>query len=705
MKPFISFRFQMPFAFRWHVALIGLLWTLANLTNVVFAQSFLHATGPKILNASNQEVLLNGVNLGGWALQEGYIIKPGWPGINGRQTQGMVKKTLYNLGMSDAEVETFYQSYRNNFITKPDIDYIASKGFNCVRLPLHYDLFLTPSQRAVRNSVLRGTTSYAAYVSALTSWYDAKQLFVDPANMEALRLIDNVLGWCAANNLYVILDLHAAPGSQGTDANIADAIQPLDLWNQPVYRDITSLLWGTIAARYRNDARVAMYDLINEPNNVPNNQVIHDLQQQLINAVRAQGDNHLLLLEGNGFGNDFNYMEKRTFTNTANLVYNSHRYSGTGYLLDNSVTATDPGNPNNLRTIGNLTRFRTTNDVPIWVGETGENTYAWMHEAAVNLNSVGTGWCHWTYKRFDSGNNAALLRINPPYVVDGPAGLSQVLTNILFANCVPNTTVGALAPNQNSIVNYPDGGDYHGTAVSYTGPALGRLYKITVRSSSKVLTIAGSSQANGGQLQQQAWAGTDNQKWRLVDAGNGYVRIVNLNSNKALDVAGLSTLDGALIQQRDWLAADNQYWQMGTNGDGTYRIGNKFSKKGLDVQNNSLADGANIQQWTWAGGDNQRWLFSDQGADLTALAAGAARQAPVAFYPNPVAGRLTYELPVGIQSHRLTVLDTAGRLVLVRTFDKVGEQHTVDVSALKPGQYVVRLVGDGYFNEFKISKQ
>ena len=61
-------------------------------------QSFLRANGPKIVNASGQEVVLNGVNLGGWLLQEGYIIKPGWPGIDGRQTQGTVKKTLYNAG-------------------------------------------------------------------------------------------------------------------------------------------------------------------------------------------------------------------------------------------------------------------------------------------------------------------------------------------------------------------------------------------------------------------------------------------------------------------------------------------------------------------------------------------------------------------------------------------------------------------------------
>ena len=380
---------------------LALLAALLGGGTAAHAQSFLRAAGPKIVNAANQEVLLNGVNLGGWNLQEGYIIKPGWGGTNGKQTQGAVKQTLYAAGMSDADVEGFYQSYRNNFITKPDIDFLAAKGFNCVRLPLHYDLFLTPAQRAVRNNVLRGTVAYASYVNSLSSWYNTNQLFVDPANMEALRLIDNVLTWCAANNMYVVLDLHAAPGSQGTDVNIADALQPLDLWNQPIYQDITVRLWEKLAARYKHDARVAMYDLLNEPNNVPANQPIHDLFERLINAVRAQGDNHLLLLEGNGYGNDFNYLTKNSFTNQANLVYNSHRYSGTGYLMDNNVGTTDAGNPNSLRTIGNLTHFRTTWNVPIWVGETGENTDTWMHDAAQSLNAVGIGWCHWTYKRFE----------------------------------------------------------------------------------------------------------------------------------------------------------------------------------------------------------------------------------------------------------------------------------------------------------------
>ncbi|WP_375419475.1 RICIN domain-containing protein [uncultured Hymenobacter sp.] len=683
--------------------LLGLFLALMSFANGAFAQSFLRADGPRIVNASGQEVILNGMNLGNWAVQEGYMMKVGWPGLDGKQTQGMVKKTLYNAGMSDAAVETFYQNYRNNFITKPDIDYIASKGFNCIRLPLHYELFLTPGQRAVRNSVMRGTVSYDSYVSQLTSWYNANQLFTDPASMEAVRMIDNTLAWAQANNLYVVLDMHAVPGSQGTDANIADQIRANDLWARAINQDVLNRLWSFVSNRYKNDARVAMYDLINEPNNAPSNPQIHDVLQRLITTIRGQGDNHLLLLEGNGWGNDFNYMEPYTFPNRANLVYNSHRYSGTGYLMDNGVNSTG-GGANDLRFIGNLRNFRSTHNVPIWVGETGENSDAWMKEAAKNLNSVGIGWCHWTYKRFEDRNNPAFMHINPPYVVDGPAGLNQVLTNIQFVNCIPNTTVGAVSPNQNGLVNYPGGGNYNGTASTSGGPAVGRIYEISSKNGGKALEVSANSTANGARVQQWTWAGAASQKWKLVDVGGGYVRIVNSNSNKSLDIAGPSTTDGALTHQWDWFSQDSQYWQIVGNGDGTYRIVSKYSGKVLDVQNNSTADGAAVQQWTWGGGANQRWWFSDQGAanrGTLATATAAPAAAGVSLYPNPAEEQLTLEGAESFVGGEVRIRDVAGREVARAAY----QGQTISVAGLKAGLYLLELRHAGATSRLRFARQ
>jgi hypothetical protein len=419
-----------------------LLTTLGLISATAHAQSqsapLLRADGPKIVDAQKHEVLLQGMNLGGWLLQEGYMMKPGYGG-----TQGSVKKVLYQAGLSDAAVEKFYQQWRDNFITKADIDFIAQQGFNFIRLPLHYDLFLTPAQRAVRNGVIRGTVPYASYVAQLKQWQQKGELFQVQQQLEAIRLIDKTLGWCAANKLYVVLDLHAAPGAQGTDTNIADALQPNDFWQEPIYQDITNGLWATLAKRYKNDGRIAMYDLVNEPNNVPGgNAAIHTMFERLINTVRAQGDQHLLLLEGNGFGNNYNELLKSSFTHPENLVYNAHRYNLEKYPLSNDLGATNP-DANQLGTIGNLQAFRTAQNVPVWIGETGENTPQWMGEAARNLASVSIGWCHWTYKRFSDKPIAALLRIKPPYLVDvqRAADLGPILKNIKFKSCVPNTDV------------------------------------------------------------------------------------------------------------------------------------------------------------------------------------------------------------------------------------------------------------------------
>lgn len=680
---------------RWRGLLVLLLGLI--LGPAALAQSFLRANGPKIVNASGQEVVLNGVNLGGWLLQEGYIIKPGWPGIDGKQTQGTVKKTLYNAGLSDTQVEEFYQSYRDNFITRPDIDYLASLGFNCLRLPLHYDLFLTPAQRAVRNGVIRGTVPYNTYLTSLQSWYDADELFRDPARLEAVRLIDSTLAWAAANQMYVVFDLHAAPGSQGTDANIADALQPLDFWYQTIYQDMTARLWATLARRYKNDARVAMYDLLNEPNHVPTNQQIHTVLQRLISAVRAEGDNHLILVEGNGYGNDYNYLEPFTFTDARNLVYNSHRYSGTGYLLDNGVNSTEPGG-NNLRFIGNLRNFRTRYNVPIWVGETGENTDAWMGEAGRNLNSVSIGWCHWTYKRFEDGNNAALLHIPTPYIVDGPGGLSQVLENIRFRRGIPNSAVGAISPNKNGIVNYPGGGNYDGLVTPYSGPAAGRRYQITARHSGKVLGIEGASLDNAGRLQQQTpTVGAAAQQWELrLSADGGFVRLVNVNSRRNLDVVGPSVENGALVHQYELLDQDSQYWQVLSNFDGTYRILNKYTLKALDVLDQSTADGALVQQYVFGGGTNQRWQFTDLGPASGPLAtATAAAEARLQVYPTVADTelRLYYTAPAS-QQLTLSLLDLTGRMVARQPalLVRAGENPlTLPVAALRAGVYLLRL--------------
>ena len=41
----------------------------------VCAQGFLHRVDKKIVNGSGQEILLKGIGLGGWLVQEGYMLQ------------------------------------------------------------------------------------------------------------------------------------------------------------------------------------------------------------------------------------------------------------------------------------------------------------------------------------------------------------------------------------------------------------------------------------------------------------------------------------------------------------------------------------------------------------------------------------------------------------------------------------------------------
>ncbi|WP_167856886.1 cellulase family glycosylhydrolase [Hymenobacter aquaticus] len=425
-----------------------LLWLALLLApGLVSAQrlSMLRAQGGKIVDAQGREVVLRGFNVGGWLLQESYLLKTDTLDSQARIRGGLLRT------MSDQELEAFYEQYRATFVTKADIDFVAAQGFNCVRLPFHYDLFLTRQQRLERNKVSRrprDPQAVEAYVQHLAQWYDQNQLFTDAQQLDGFRLLDQVLSWCAANNLYVILDLHAAPGGQGTDRNINDNFVPLDLWKRHdrqgrlIYQDITVRLWEKLAARYQHDPRVAMYDFINEPHRVDienglsnDNAEINVLYSRLINAVRGRGDQHLVLLEGNGYGNEYTNLtpDKLHVQDRSNLVYNAHRY-----WCPNDPAATDP-NPNQINLLANLAAFRAKWQVPVWVGETGENSNEWFAGAVQGLDAQNIGWCHWNLKRVEGVTS--LLRVRPYGSILTPAGRAALLRNSQFNQCVPNRDV------------------------------------------------------------------------------------------------------------------------------------------------------------------------------------------------------------------------------------------------------------------------
>lgn len=367
------------------------------------ATGFLHARGQEIVDEKGQTVLLRGVGLGNWMLPEGYMWKFGGSADRPRRIEQLVKDLI-----GEQPAERFWMEYRRNYITEADIRRIAELGFNSVRPALDARLFLTEDD----------TPQYLH---------------------EGFELLDNLVAWCGKHGVYVIIDMHAAPGGQ-TGANIDDSRndQPelfIDMKNQ----DRLVALWTRIASRYKDNPTVAAFDLLNEP--LPQrtgarakygNQ-LEPLYKRITAAIREVDKRHLITVEGADWANDWAVFS-RPFD--SNLVYQFHYYCW--------------DRPDALKGIGQYLAARNRFNRPVWAGETGEkdNAIYWATTEYFEFNHIG--WSFWPWKKMAARNAPLSIkapegwqtisaysrgRDKPPPDVSAKA-FEQLLHNVRIENCV-----------------------------------------------------------------------------------------------------------------------------------------------------------------------------------------------------------------------------------------------------------------------------
>ena len=183
---------------------------LIFLSSYIHSSGFLHTDGRNIVDENGDTILLRGFGLGGWLVQEGYM----WNvhGFFGSTTN--LQNEIINLVGGD-NANTFYQAYYQNYITEADVSEIAAQGFNALRVPFHYKFF-SP----------------------------APGEFSD----EGFNLLAPLLDWCSTYGVYLILDMHCAPGAQNTNDFSDSDGQVAGLWIQQSYRDWTRAIWWYIAS-------------------------------------------------------------------------------------------------------------------------------------------------------------------------------------------------------------------------------------------------------------------------------------------------------------------------------------------------------------------------------------------------------------------------------------------------------------------------
>jgi endoglucanase len=372
-------------------------------------QGFLKADGKRIVNGKGENVLLRGIGLGGWMLQEPYMFQ--LSDVAGTQTQ--IKAKIAEL-IGQKNCDEFYSVFLKNMITEKDIEALKKWGFNSIRLPMHYNLYTLPIEKEP--------------VAGQNTWLET-----------GFKLTDDLLSWCKKYRIYLILDLHATPGGQGNDRPIADVdtLKP-NLWQSEANQKKTIALWKKLAERYKNEEWIGGYDLINETNyKLEGNTALKNLFAALTEEIRRIDKNHLIFIEGNQFANDYSGL---TPPWDKNMAYSFHKY----------------WNPTTVETIQKYLDMREQYNVPFWMGESGENTNEWFREAVNLFETNNLGWSWWTIKKI--GSESSLMTIKTPQgynkIVDYWAGkgprpsvddarntFMELAANVKFENCSVNTGV------------------------------------------------------------------------------------------------------------------------------------------------------------------------------------------------------------------------------------------------------------------------
>ena len=374
-------------------------------------KNFVRCDGKNIVDADGKVLLLRGINIGNWLNPEGYMFH--FKDVNSFRLIDDVVKEL--IGADDAR--KFWKAFRNNYITKEDIHFIKSTGLNHIRIPFNFKFFLVE---------------------------DHPEIFLE----EGFKRLDDIIKWCREENLYVVLDMHAAPGGQTGD-NIDDSWSYPFLFESEEAQKTTIALWEKIAERYKDQKIVIGYDLLNEPiphfyeNKEELNKLIEPLYKKIVSAIRNIDKNHIVFLGGAQWDTNFKVFGPPF---DKNVVYTFHKY----------------WMPPEQKEIQEYVDYANKYNVPLWLGESGENEDEWINSFRTLLEKNNIGWCFWPYKKMDSTRgmvsfpktkewdeiikfaegprkNFEEIRKSKPAPEVVKKAFADLLENIKFKNCTINS--------------------------------------------------------------------------------------------------------------------------------------------------------------------------------------------------------------------------------------------------------------------------
>ncbi len=347
--------------------------------------AFLRAEGKELKNAKGDAVSLKGINIGGYFVQEFWMNPTEY--TDHVTCQKEMEETLEER-FGKEKAEELFKIYQDNFFTEKDFDKIKELGFNSIRLPFWYGTFADEKN----------------------NWKE-----------DAFERVDWFVEEAAKRDIYVVLDMHGAFGSQnGSDHSGIDGREEKMKASEFFFGDNASqnqekyyAMWEKIAEHYKGNPTVAGYDLLNEPyctyryNTGMSDDEIHkllwDVYDKAYDKIREIDPDHVIIMEATWDSWDLPNPQDYQWEN---VMYEYHQYEYSNYENENNMQITSME-----RKLHNVEL--SSYDVPNYMGEFNyfNNMDAWT-EGLKLLDEKGFNWSIWSYKCLLENENWGVERIS-----------------------------------------------------------------------------------------------------------------------------------------------------------------------------------------------------------------------------------------------------------------------------------------------------
>ena len=344
------------------------------------------ASGKSLYDANGNQLVLRGVNAGQILLQEGWMSPFALEPLK-NEDGSYVKDADGNIQYPEFTEEEFREGIKSN----PNLNTYDMEEL----MKIYWDAFFTEEDfRIIKEDLQMNVIRLPFYyLNILNEDLSLKE------EDEAFAYLDWFVEEAAKNEIYIVLDLHGAPGSQNGFEHSGRKDRVAGLWTNEAYVNATVEMWKLISKHYTETKPelgkwIATYDILNEPTyeyNTITTKECWEVLDQIYDVIRANGDKHVITMEGCW---DFAKLPDPAEYGWENVQYEYHWYNWWSNILPTEL----------VYAYYDFFNIGRDYEVPTFIGEFTcfEDRQQWAETLAL-MDQRNYSWTIWNYKSTVTG--------------------------------------------------------------------------------------------------------------------------------------------------------------------------------------------------------------------------------------------------------------------------------------------------------------